>query len=81
MASTARTVYLMKEAGKSATVGKPRVSIERTAKGMITCSVEVTARTLAQARERAQEEFTLLLKYAKKLDPVAPPSNGKEAES
>lgn len=61
-----RTIYLVRDAEKNGSAIKPRVSIERTASGAIACSVHVTARSLAQARETAQREFSLLMAYAKR---------------
>jgi hypothetical protein len=46
---------------------RPLVSIDRTATGAITVSVKSPGRSLREARERAQEEFSELLKYARKV--------------
>lgn len=60
-----RTIYLIREADKNGAAIKPRVSIERTASGAIVGSVHVSARSLKQARETAQAEFTKLMRFAR----------------
>ena len=61
-----RTIYLVKDAEKNGAVIRPRVSIERTSSGGIAIGVHVAARSLKQARETAQAEFSALLAYAKR---------------
>ena len=60
-----RTVYVLREAEKNGTAVAPQVNIEMTARGGITYGVRVTGRTLAQARERAEAEFTKLRDFAR----------------
>ena len=50
-------------ADKNGSAIRPRVSIERSASGGIACAVHVSARSVAQARETAQREFSALMAY------------------
>lgn len=65
MSTKVRTLYVLKEADKNGTAIRPRVSIERSASGGIACAVHVSARSVTQARETAQREFSALMAYVR----------------
>jgi hypothetical protein len=62
---SARTLYVIARNGGDS---KPQVHLETNAKGDVQYGIRCSGRTLAQARTRAQSEFSLLRKYVRGLE-------------
>ena len=66
MATKVRTVYLIRDAEKNG-AAKPHCFIEVTASGSLTYGLRVAARSLKEARKKAQEEFRELRRFAETM--------------